>query len=148
MKNKSCFFIGNREIPEDIREKLTEVIEKHIVEYGVNTFTVGHYGNFDKLVMNVLKELKEHHSKIKLYLLLPYHPTLQKIEIPKYFDDTLYPEGMETIPKPYAIIHANRYMIQHSNYLITYCHHIGNTRNFVNYAQKREKKGLIKITQL
>ena len=49
----------------------------------------------------------------------------------------------------YAIVQANSYMIQKSDYLISYCHDIArNTQRFVEYAQRREKKGLIKITLL
>lgn len=146
MKEKTCFFIGNRHTPYNVQEQLAEVVEKHITEYGVTTFTVGHYGAFDRMVAGVLRKAKKHHANIKLYLLLPYHPFDQPIETPMDFDGTVYPEGMETVPKPYAIVQANRYMIKNSDYLISYCEHIGNTRNFVEYAQRREKKGLIKVT--
>lgn len=148
MEIKSCFFIGHRTAPSNIKESLTEAIEKHIIEYGVTTFTVGHYGGFDSMVIGALREAKKRHANIKLYLLLPYHPTIQAVETPKDFDGTLYPDGMETVPKPLAIVQANRKMIQNSDYLIAYCKFIGNTRNFVEFAQKREKKGLIKITLL
>ena len=37
MDGKTCFFIGSRYTSDNIKEKLTEVIEKHIVEYGVTT---------------------------------------------------------------------------------------------------------------
>ena len=144
---KTCFFIGNRHAPSSIREQLADAVEKHITEYGVKIFTVGHYGNFDRLVIGVLREAKKKHEAIKLYLLAPYALT-QKMETPNNFDGTLYPDGLELVPKPFAIVKANRYMIEHSDYLITYCHSIGNTRNFVEYAKRREQKGLIKITLL
>ena len=148
MKDKTCFFIGNRHTPSSIKEHLSQVIEKHITEYGVINFIVGHYGSFDNLVKNVLKEAKKSHENIKLYILIPYHPFNRIIEIPKYFDGTFYPDGMEKVPKFYAIVQANRYMIKHSDYLISYCKYIGNTRNFVEYAKRREQKGLIKVTLL
>lgn len=147
MDNKTCFFIGHRHAPSSIKEQLAEVIEKHITEYGVNTFTVGHYGSFDGLVKEVLREAKKRHTDIKLYVLAPY-ALIQKIETPIDFDGSFYPEGLEKVPKPYAIVQANRYMVQNSNYLISYCKYIGNTRNLVEYAQRREKKGLIKVTLL
>ena len=147
MVNKTCFFIGNRHTPSHIKECLVEAVEKHITEYCVNVFTVGNYGAFDRLVKSVLTEAKKRHTDIELYLLAPYAFT-QKIEIPEEFDGSLYPEGMEKVPKPYAIVQANRYMIQNSDYLISYCHDVGNTRNFVEYAQRREKKGLINVTLL
>ena len=139
--------MGNRHTPSSIKEQLAEAVERHITEYGVNTFTVGHYGGFDSLVKGVLREAKTRHKDIKLYLLAPYALT-QKREIPEGFNGSFYPEGLEAVPLRYAIVQANRYMIQNSNYLITYCHHVGNTRNIVEYAQRREKKGLIKVTLL
>ena len=46
----------------------------------------------------------------------------------------------------YAIMQGNKLMVKNSDYLITYCHYIGNTQNIVKYAQKLEKKEFIKIT--
>lgn len=144
---KSCFFIGSKHSSDDLIEPLKQAIETHITGYGVKTFIVGHYGNFDSMVIGALREAKKQHSDIELYLLAPYALN-QKTDTPEGFDGTFYPEGMETVPKPLAIVQANRKMVQNSDYLITYCHHIGNTRNIVEYAQKREKKGLIKVTLL
>jgi len=138
--------MGNRYAPSSIKEQLAEAVEQHISEYGVDTFIVGHYGLFDSLVKEVLREAKKRHTDIRLYLLAPY-ALIQEIETPIDFDGTLYPDGMETVPKPLAIVQANRKMIQNSDYLITYCHStIGNTYKIVKYAQRREKKGLIKVT--
>lgn len=146
MNNKTCFFIGSRHSSSAITEQLVEVIEKHIIEYGVTTFTIGHYGNFDSLVISVLKVMKKKYTDIELYLLCPYALN-QKREAPEGFDGTFYPDGLEFVPKPYAIVQANRYMIEHSDFLIANPG-IGNSRKIVEYAQRREKKGLIKVTLL
>ena len=147
MNGKSCFFMGNRHAPADIKGQLAETVEKHITVYGVNTFTVGHYGAFDSMAREVLRETKKRYEDITLYLLAPYALT-QKTDVPMDFDGTFFPEGLERVPLRYAIVQANRYMVQHSDFLISYCHHIGNTRNIVEYAQRREKKGWIKVTLL
>ena len=146
MDGKTCFFIGSRYTSDNIKEKLAEVIEKHIVEYGVTTFTVGRYGNFDSIVQGVLKDAKKRHPKIAIYLLLPYALT-QKTDIPQDFDGTLYPDGLEKVPFRLAIVQANRYMIKTFDYLIAHPS-IGNSRKIVEYAQIREKKVLIKVTIL
>lgn len=146
MNGKTCFFIGSRHSSSDIREQLVEAIEKHIVEYDVKTFTVGRYGNFDSMVQGALRETKKRHSEIEIYLLLPYALT-QKTETPQGFDGTLYPDGLEKVPFRLAIVQANWYMVQNSDYLIAHLG-IGNSRNIVEYAQKREKRGLIKVTLL
>ena len=83
MGNKTCFFIGNRHTPYNIKQQLVEIVEKHITEYGVTTFTVGHYGSFDSLVKEVLREAKKRYADIKLYLLTPYALD-QKIETRRF----------------------------------------------------------------
>lgn len=72
MNNKTCFFIGHRHTPRSIKTQLIQTIEKHITEYGVTCFIVGHYGAFDSLVQETLQETKNKHTNIKLYLLAPY----------------------------------------------------------------------------
>lgn len=98
------------------------------------------------MVINVLNEIKKQYTHIKLYLLAPYALN-QNTEAPEGFDGTFYPEGLEFVPKRYAIVQANRYMILHSDYLISYCG-MGNSRKIVEYALGQEKKGLIKVTLL
>ena len=143
---KTCFFIGSRHATSNILPQLAEAVKKHITEYGVNTFTVGHYGAFDSLVIGVLRELKKSYPDIVLYLLVPYALN-QNREAPAGFNGTFYPEGLEKVPLRYAIVQANRYMVQHSDYLISYPG-VGNSRRIVEYARRREKKGLIKVTLL
>lgn len=149
MKVKSCFFLGHRDAPDSIYPALLSIVEQHIIEYGVTEFFVGHYGNFDQLAARAVKESKTHHSNISLSLLLPYHPSERRISLPEGFDDTYYPDGMENVPRRFAISRANRYMIDHSDYLISYVWHpASNAREFVQYAERREKKNLIVITKL
>ena len=146
MNGKTCLFMGNRHAPSSIIEPLTEAIEKHITEYGVTTFIVGHYGNFDSMVIGALREAKKQHNDIELYLLAPYALN-QKTDTPEGFDGTIYPDGLEKVPFRLAIVQANRFTVKNSDYLIAH-QGIGNSRNLVEYAQKREKKGLIKVTLL
>ncbi len=56
---------------------------------------------------------------------------------------------METVPKRAAIVRANRYMVDHSDFLIAYAWHpASNARELVAYAQRRENLGRLKITSL
>ena len=147
MDNKTCFFIGSRHTSSDVREPLIQAVEKHIVEYGVTTFTVGRYGNFDRMVQGVLNEAKKQYEHIHLYLLCPYALNQKGIETPDGFDGTVYPDGLEKVPYRLAIIQANMLTLKSSDYLIANPG-VGNSRNMTEYAQKREKKGLIKVTLL
>lgn len=142
---KSCFFIGHRDTPEEIRPLLLQTIEKHISEYGVTEF-VGGYGAFDRLAAWAVISLKQQYPQITLSLLIPYHPAERPIETPPGFDDTYYPPGMEKVPRKLAIVRANRYMVDHVDYLIAYAWHPAG--NLVEYARKREAGGLLTVTVL
>ncbi len=52
------------------------------------------------------------------------------------------------VPKRAAIIRANRYMVEHSDYLIAYAWHLGNAQDLVEYAMRRKLQSRIKITFL
>ena len=91
-----------------------------------------------------VKWLKQIYPFITLYLVLPYHPAERPISVPSGFDGSYYPEGMETVPRRYAIVKANKQMVNVSDWLIAYvCHPGSNARNILEYAQRREEKGLI-----
>ena len=116
---KTCFFIGHRDAPENIHDRLLVSVERLIAKYGVTNFVVGQYGSFDRLVRRVLIQVKQSHPEIRLTLLLAYYDPFKPFDLPQGFDDSLYPEGMECVPRRAAIIRANQYMIRHSDYLIT-----------------------------
>ena len=147
MDTKSCFFIGHREASEEIYPALYAAVEQHILEYGVTEFIVGHYGGFGRLAASAVKEAKRFYPEVKLTLLLPYHPAERPIPTPDGFDGTFYPPGMESVPRKAAIIRANRYVVDHVDYLIAYVWHpASNARELAEYAESREKKGSLIIT--
>lgn len=80
---KSCFFNGHREAGGDVFPALSEAVEHHITEHGVTDFYVGHYGGFDGLAAQAVKEARERHPEIRLTLVLPYHPAIRPINTPK-----------------------------------------------------------------
>lgn len=149
MTGKSCFFIGHREATEELLPSLTIAIEQHIVEYGVTDFIVGGYGAFDRLAATAVIQTKKKYPQIMLTLLLPYHPAERLVSKPDGFDSTFYPPDMEKVPRRLAIVKANRYMVDHVDYLIAYAWHpASNARELVEYAQKREPRNLITVTML
>ena len=145
----TCFFIGHREALDSLLPQLSAAVERHIIELGVTDFVVGSYGWFDAMAARTVKEAKKRHPEVTLTLLLRYHPYDRPIPTPDGFDSTFYPPGMETVPKRAAIVRANRYMVEHSDYLISYAWHpASNARELVEYAKRREKRGLIRVTEL
>lgn len=149
MTEKTCFFIGHRDAPDSLLPTLTETVERHITEYGVAAFYVGGYGRFDALAAKAVQAAKKRHPAVTLTRLLPYHPYDRPVPIPEGFDGTFYPPGMERVPKRAAIVRANRYMVNNSGYLIAYvAHPSGGSREILDQALKRQRRGLIRVTNL
>ena len=146
MDRKVCFFIGHRDAPESVMKSLADAIERHIAEYKVTTFIVGHYGNFDRMAASALTAAKKKYPNISLLLLTPYHPFESSVEVPDGFNGTFYPDGMESIPHRAAIARANQKVISQADYLIAYAKHTAsNASSLVDYA---ERKGDIVLTNL
>lgn len=147
MNKKRCFFIGHRDTSKGIYPALYRAVEKHIEEYGVTEFIVGKYGNFDRLAAKAVIEAKQKFSDVTLSLLTPYHPAKRPVTKSRGFDDIYFPDGMDNVPPRAAIICANRYVIDHSEYLIAYVWHpASNARDLVEYARIKKKEHNIKIT--
>lgn len=149
MNGTICFFIGHRDAPRELLPLLMRAVERHVTQYGVNEFVVGHYGRFDALAAIAVRDVKKQYPNVTLTLLIPYYPAHESKESSEEFDATFYPPNMEGVPKPFAIVRANEYLIRTSNYLICYDKgQIGKTRDFVELARRRAKKGLIHIENL
>lgn len=134
---RACFLFGHRDSPYDLRPRIEAAVEYHYSQLGIRQFIVGGYGSFDRMSGSAVKTVKLRHPDINLLLLIPYHPAIRSTEVPPGFDGTLYPEGMEIVPKKYAIVRANQYMIRNADTVICYVKHYGNTRALLEQAQKR-----------
>ena len=146
MNEKTCFFIGHRDAPETLRPLLGAAIERHIAEYGVTEYVVGHYGRFDYMAAAAVKAAKARHPDLTLVLLLPYYPFPYDTSD---YDSTYYPPSMENVPKPYAIVRSNEHMIKTADYLICYdAGLVGNTGRLVKRALRRQKKGEMHVENL
>lgn len=131
-------FCGHREISdaEKIREWLILQVEKSI-EAGAKQFYLGGYGSFDQMAADVVYELKRKYPYIRSVFVLPYLD--KKVDMKKY-DETLYPD-LETVPKRYAIVHRNRWMVDHSDILIAYVmHEWGGAAQMLAYAKRKKKE--------
>jgi uncharacterized phage-like protein YoqJ len=110
-------FFGHKDTPKNteptLRTTLIDLIENH----NAAVFYVGNNGNFDTMVRRQLKDLS-HTYPITYSVVLAYLPT----EKNKYDDltNTIYPEGIESVPKRFAISYRNKWMIQQSDIVVTY----------------------------
>ena len=72
---KACSFFGHRDTPqtEELKEKVREIVERLIIEEGVDTFLFGSRSNFDELCHIVVTELKEKYPYIRRIAYLCKH---------------------------------------------------------------------------
>lgn len=144
---KACFMFGHGNCPDFILPRIEESIESQYIKHGIRCFYVGSRGRFDSLAAAAAKRVKRRYPNLRLYLLLAYHPAERVVNLTEGFDNSYYPP-LENVPRPYAIVQANRYMIENCDAIICYVNHSGNTRNLLEYAQRREKKGEILIENI
>lgn len=110
-------------------------------------FFVGNHGAFDAMAWSVLSELRPIYSHIRFTTVLAYMPMHNSCLGKTYANmDTLLPEGIETVPRRYAIIWRNKWMLQQADYVVTYVvHHTGGAARFEEMA-KRQGKTVICLT--
>lgn len=122
MNGKVCFFIGHRDTPEHVYPALEQAVEQLITQ-GVTEFYVGNHGSFDRMAARGVIAAKQRHLEVRLTMLLPYHPAEREVVLPAGFDGSLYPPGMENVPRRFAIPRANRWMVEHCTHLVAYVTH-------------------------
>ena len=131
-----CTFFGHRDTPTEIKVHFREILLDLVERQGVNQFYVGTHGSFDAMARSLLAELEQSHG-ISYQIVLAYLPGK---EAPLYdTDHTLLPDGIETVPRRFAIEYRNKWMIDHSDIVVTYV-----TRSFGGAAKFRDlakKKG-------
>ena len=133
-----CTFFDHRDCLEEIKAKLRDVIVDLINNQGVDMFYVGHQGQFDGLVHGVLKKLQQDYPTIRYAVVLAYMPS-QKREYDDY-SDTMLPEGIESVHPHYAISWRNKWMLEQSDFVVTYITHSwGGAAQYANKAKKQGK---------
>lgn len=105
-------------------------------------FYVGNQGAFDRMVRAVLQELVQEYPHVCYAVVLAYLPQTRNDED---FSDTMFPEGIEIVPKRFAISHRNRWMLQQADYVVSYVtRDWGGAAQFVRKAEK-DKKQIISL---
>lgn len=140
MEKKACTFFGHRDCPETIKPKIRTAVIDLIENHGVTMFYVGNQGNFDRMVRSILKEVTTAYPGVGYAVVLAYVPSVKTENLSDDFSDTMLPEGIEKVPKRYAIPWRNKWMIAHTDYVITYViYSYGGASRFTNLAQKEQK---------
>ncbi len=138
----ACTFFGHRDCPMSIKPKLRAVVVKLIEQHGVDRFYVGRQGAFDAMARSVLRELA------KVYPHISYAVVLERLPGPRDkaiwdFSDTIFPEGLETVPPRFAISKRNDWMLKQADFVVTYiAHGWGGAAQYAKKAQRQSKRVL------
>ena len=142
-------FCGHRDFVEtaEAENQLTMFLEKYARENVRLVCYNGGYCNFDYFAAKCVQRMQEQYSNIRNCLVLPYidQPFLERIEIFKnHFDETIYPP-LESVPRKYAIIRRNEWMVDSADIVIAYVTYSwGGAARTLEYA-RRKKKNIIQI---
>ena len=142
-------FCGHRDFVEtaEAEKQLTMFLEKYARENVRLVCYNGGYGNFDYFAAKCVQRMQEQYSNIRNCLVLPYidQPFLDRIAIfTNRFDETIYPP-LESVPRKYAIIRRNEWMVDSADIVIAYVKYSwGGAARTLEYA-RRKKKNIIQI---
>ncbi|MBQ8605148.1 MAG: hypothetical protein IJ408_00280 [Clostridia bacterium] len=132
-------FFGHKNTPREIESTLRDVLINLIQNENADKFYVGNHGSFDLCVQNVLKKLKEEY-KIDYYIVLAYMPQEKASNYINY-EDTIYPDGLESVPLKLAICKRNEWMISQSDIVITYVKRdYGGASKYKKMSEKKGKR--------
>lgn len=136
----SCTFFGHRDCPESIRSSLHQAIVHLIEQEGVDTFYVGHQGHFDRIALAELQQVARQYPQIRYTVVLAYLSLCKEEQELWPPGITLFPEGMETVPRRFAISRRNGWLVERADYVIAYALYRGGALQFVELAQRKGKK--------
>lgn len=135
-----CTFFGHSDTPWEIQQNLEEILSKLIETRNVNTFYLGNQGNFDRIALKALKNLKNTYTDINFMIVLAYIPHKKSSDSNDIHSDTIYPECLENTPPKYAIIKRNLWMIDKCDYVVTYVkYHFGGAAKFKLISERKSK---------
>ena len=131
---------------DEEKEKLKQLLIKEIRKNPTCKFYLGGYGNFDSLCLRTLRELKKEFQDIELIFITPYiDKNYSKLEFAKYhYDDVIFPP-LESVPRKFAILKRNEWMVEEADLVIAYVMYSwGGAAKTLEYA-KRKKKTIINL---
>ena len=137
----TCTFFGHRDTPKEIEPALRLTLIDLIENKNATVFYVGNHGSFDAMVRRQLEDLSKTYP-IKYYVVFAYMPS--KNDNPD--EHSILPEGIETVPRRFAINYRNKWMLNKSDIVVTYVtRNFGGAWEFQQMAEKQEKN-LISIS--
>ena len=131
---------------DEEKEKLKQLLIKEIRKNPTCKFYLGGYGDFDSLCLRTLRELKKEFQDIELIFITPYiDKNYSKLEFAKYhYDDVIFPP-LESVPRKFAILKRNEWMVDSADLVIAYVKYSwGGAAKTLEYA-KRKKVSIVNV---
>ncbi len=124
MKNSTCCFVGHRQIDatDKLKEHLTEILKKLIIEENIDTFLFGSNSQFNDLCHCVISDLKKDFPYLKRIYVRAEFPFIDddyKAYLLKRYEDTYYPQNIINAGK-YVYVERNSEMIDKSRFCVFY----------------------------
>lgn len=128
-------------LPSFCKREIARNIRDLIENCGVSMFYVGNHGTFDAIVRSTLKDLQRVYPQIQYAVVLAYLPGKNPEFGSEDYSDTMLPEGIEAVPRRFAITWRNKWMLRQADYVVTYVTHSwGGAAQFAELAAKKGKK--------
>ncbi len=131
----NCTFFGCSDAPERIMETLYTTVKTMIEHHNVTKFYIGNHGNFDRMAIRALRELSLRYPHIQYMVVSAYYPP----QSDAFDEKTTFPEEVACVPRRYAIVRRNQWMIDHADYVITYVQN--SSTNALKYKEEAKRKG-------
>lgn len=131
-------FCGHREVVNaPLLDAWLNEIAEALIQEGANCFYLGGYGQFDRAAAAAIRKQKERYPQIRSVLVLPYlDATLPTAD----YDETVYPP-LESVPKRYAILRRNQYMVDKADVVVAYVSRsFGGAYQTLQYAKRKRKR--------
>lgn len=136
----ACTFFGHRNCPSSIRLRLRKTLVDLIENHTVDMFYVGRQGAFDAIVRSVLKELILEYPHIRYAVVLERIPGKRNESDPRDYSNTILPEDIENVHPRFAISWRNKWMLDRSDYVVTYITHSwGGAAQFAQISATQNK---------
>jgi hypothetical protein len=121
-------FVGHSFVADQakVKEAVKNLIREIIVTSDTCICYLGGYGEFDELCAGACRELKAEGKNLQTVYVTPYlsegeQGKIKELQRLGLFDLSVYPP-IENVPKKYAILKRNEWMIRSADTVISYSH--------------------------
>ena len=136
-------FFGHRDAPKEIEPTLRTTLINLIEQENAREFYVGNNGNFDAMVRRQLEDLSKAYE-INFTVVLAYLPEDRREH--DNLVNTIYPEGIESVPKRFAISWRNKWMLRQADTVITYTTHPSSGAYEFEQLALKQGKRVVKLS--